>query len=1071
MHRGTVEAAAFWFHPGTPGATEARVRVLAAWRPGATVWALAGGHLLRLATPCKVAVDAAPGLPLVLESGVLTSAPLAAKERERLAPPPGAVVLVHEGVARLYVPGELRQVDLGAWLDVSGWQRMQVKGLGAPPPPLRHMLTPLAPPTREWFGPAVPALAPEALRMLARMEGREEVAVARPEGWLARLRRAFSGRSGATVGVRREGVFARLRQAFSARPAAASSTVTVVRRQGLFSRLRQAFSARPEADSDAAMTAERRERSARVRRAFGLKPEAGMTVRRGGLFSRLRQAFSAKSETASGRAMTVRRRSLFSRLRQAFGARSEAAPGSAMSAQRGGAFSRLRQAFGTNSAHPGTRRGASSPLLRALLSWLGVASSPSGAAETTQGTQAAPSEAPPPGPSALERMKAWMLQHTPLGSLVGKRKGDYLRNLLEMFEEGRLDEALRHAIPLGTDPDPQAQLALGVPGPREQLRIQPRGRSGGAQVFGGGPAVFEVLRERYRTTFRRLEREGRIDEAAFVLAELLNAAEEAVSFLERHGRLRLAAELAEGRQLPAGLVVRQWLLAKDVTRAVAIARRGGAFADAVLRLEKSHPREAEALRLLWAESLAEAGNWARAVEAVWPVTSARHLARAWVERGVHAGGVSGAKLLVHWMLGFPDGFGAARGQVEALLSDTSPERAPERLAFATELLREEPSDAQSALLVPTFRALMRDRATEHSLPLDALLKRMRAVKEPAMAALRTDLPTPTERLHQAWSATPHVPTVRVTLEENDAGAHAVHDAVVLPGRRVLLALGEAGARLVDADGRTLAWFDVPAFALVASTQGDRALALARRGDVWRLSRLDLVARRASRWCDTELGAWAPTYDGDRWFVAVRDTVLMVDALADDLRSLWRVPEVGGAVLELAVDEQHLSFLVLHLSAEQDFRRLERWGHALEGGPTLRHRADVEGLAGMPALHALTADGEVVAARSVAAPGEAAWWHVLAPFVPRPNRVLRLPEHPRVGLVMGRGWSVTRSSAGTARTTHLHDVAGHLRASIESRGTPPQVVRLTEGWLVVHDLLGRVVWLDLHSGEVHRVPVA
>ncbi|WP_244224500.1 bpX6 domain-containing protein [Corallococcus sicarius] len=988
MHRGTVLAAAFWFHPGTTGATEARVRVLAAWRPGATVWALAGGHLLRLATPCKVAVDAAPGLPLVLESGVLTSAPLASKERERLAPPPGAVVLVHEGVARLYVPGELRQVDLGSWLDVSGWQRMQVKGLGAPPPALRHMLAPLPPPTRESFGPGVPALAPEAQRMLALMEGRGETVVARREGWFARLRRVFSRQPGETVAVRREGVFARLRRAFGASFAAASETAEM---------------------------AQRRERTARVRRAFGLKP-----VQRGGLFSRLRQAF---------------------------GARPEAAPGSAMTVQRQGVLSRL-------------------------LAWLGAASAPSGATNATQGTQAAPTQAPPPGPSAFERMKAWMLQHTPLGALVGRRKGDYLRNLLEMFEEGRLDEALRHAIPLGRDPDPQAQLALGVPGPREQLRIQPRGNAGSAQVFGGGPAVFEALRERYRTTFRRLEREGRIDEAAFVLAELLNAAEEAVSFLERHGRLRLAAELAEGRELPAGLVVRQWLLAKDVARAVAIARRGGAFADAVLRLEKSHPREAEALRLLWAESLAEAGNWARAVEALWPVTSARHLARAWVERGVRTGGVSGAKLLVHWMLGFPDGFGAARGQVEALLSDTSAERAPERLAFATELLREEPSDAQAALLVPTFRALMRDRVTDHSLRLDMLLRRMRAMKEPAMAALRTDLPMHTATPAPGWSALTTLPAQGVTLEESDAGAHAVHDAVVLPGRRVLLALGEAGARLVDADGRTLAWFDVPAFSLVVSTQGDRALALARRGDVWRLSRLDLVARRASRWCDMELGAWAPTYDGDRWFVAVRDAVLMVDALADDLRSLWRVPQVGGAVLELAVDEQHLSFLVLHLSAEQDFHRLERWGYALEGGPTLRHRADVECRAGMPDIHALTADGEAVAARSVSPEEETpVRGSILVPFVSRPNHVVPLREPSRVGLVLGSGWSLTRLSAGTTRTTHLRDVAGNLRASVEFTGTPPQVVRLTEEWFVVHDLLGRVVWLDLHSGEVHRVPVA
>ena len=55
---------------------------------------------------------------------------------------------------------------------------------------------------------------------------------------------------------------------------------------------------------------------------------------------------------------------------------------------------------------------------------------------------------------------------------------------------------------------------------------------------------------------------------------------ELAHFLERHGRPRLAAELAEARGLPPGRVVRQWFLARDVARAVDLARRTGTFADA-----------------------------------------------------------------------------------------------------------------------------------------------------------------------------------------------------------------------------------------------------------------------------------------------------------------------------------------------------------------------------------------------------------------------------------------------------------------------------------------------------------
>ncbi len=84
------------------------------------------------------------------------------------------------------------------------------------------------------------------------------------------------------------------------------------------------------------------------------------------------------------------------------------------------------------------------------------------------------------------------------------------------------------------------------------------------------------------------------EEAAFFLAEILNEAERAVSYLEKHGRWKLAAELAEARKLAVGLVVRQWFLAGDVKRAVAIAVREGAFDDAILRLQKSGQHDAAA---------------------------------------------------------------------------------------------------------------------------------------------------------------------------------------------------------------------------------------------------------------------------------------------------------------------------------------------------------------------------------------------------------------------------------------------------------------------------------------------
>ncbi|RKG85256.1 hypothetical protein D7V88_20200, partial [Corallococcus terminator] len=362
-------AAAFWFHSGALGVVEARRRVLAAWRPGASVWMLSGGYLLRLATPLKVAVESAPGLPLVLESGVLTSAPLTPKDRERLAPPPGAIVLVLAGAARLHVPGEARQLEPGTWLDVSGWQRMAVKGLGAPPLAMQQVLTPLPPPTRESFGPGVPALAPEAERMLARMAGKE-LPVTRREGLFARLRKAFSARSGQ------------------------DSEVVTVRREGVFARLRKAFGARSEDPSEVT--------TARGRGAPGAASGGAMTVRRAGLFARLREALFPDASASGGERAPGSGPGLWQRL-FGTGASPEAGltragQGTSSTSPKGpGWFARLlagmRGSEGAADPH-GSRLAAptppasSSPLMRALRSWLRAFS---GASSETPGT---PSEAP-----------------------------------------------------------------------------------------------------------------------------------------------------------------------------------------------------------------------------------------------------------------------------------------------------------------------------------------------------------------------------------------------------------------------------------------------------------------------------------------------------------------------------------------------------------------------------------------------------------------------------------------------------------------------------------------------------
>ncbi|WP_254627557.1 bpX6 domain-containing protein [Myxococcus sp. CA040A] len=962
LHRGTVSASAFWFDPARLGEQEARRRVMALWAPGTSVLFVAEGYLLRLHCAQRVSTGSSPGLPLTLEGGVLTSAPLAASEWARLGAPRDSLVLVRAGVAQVHPLSSARVVDLSSWFDVSTWTVLPTRGLGAPPPPVAAAVEPVAPVTRSFFGGSIPEPSNEARVVLARMEGREP-----------------------------------------------PSDAVVAERPGLLARLRALWGSASTGE-----TAEGRGGS----RWFGR------------LAAWLRNTPSTAGALPSGE--------------------------------------------GKGSSSSGSRREVPAPRTPSLLGRLWAALRPrstakaAGGGSGARGGQTSPRNAgPPPGPGALARLSQWLLRHTPLGELLGRRKAEYLRRLFEMFEGGDLHEALRHAIPLNQKQNDDTREALGLPGPREDLKLQ-LGPRGPAATFAGGDALYEALRQRYRAALQRFEREGRIEEAAFILSELLGAHEEAVAFLERHRRFKLAAELAEGRALAPGLVVRQWFLAKDPQRAKAIARRSGCFEDAVLRLESTHFAEAHELRLLWGQSRAEAGSWVQAVEAIWPVQAAREQAREWIERGVDVGGVGGARLLALWAGSLPGGLDAARARVLALLDDDSLNGAAERLAFAQTLASEPPCGVRSALLVPTVRALMRDRALVPAhLPTDFITYLLRDLPD---GALRADLPALAPKVPSPWTRF----VVQATASLGDAGPFAIHDAVVLPSDRLLLALGEAGAVLLSAEGRRLAHFDVPAFSLVASIHGDRVLAIARRGELHHVSRVDVVRRRATAWCDVAMHAWAPTYDGETWFVASELTVMMLDAQAAEPRALWRVSKVPGPVAMLAADETHLCFVTTDA---------ECWVYALQDGPTLRSREPFvalgKGVSAVLRSCAITADGEVRASvhfsdREYPRPGEADWLWV-KPQGPRfaaPMSVVG-ESLERVKCFLSESWRAELTLFDGAWQVRLLDVSEVMRARLNFtfEESPTPQVRLTNTALLMFDTRGRMLWLDLEYGTVRNVGAA
>jgi hypothetical protein len=540
-----------------------------------------------------------------------------------------------------------------------------------------------------------------------------------------------------------------------------------------------------------------------------------------------------------------------------------------------------------------------------------------------------------PAPHADEWLsRAWrtafarLLQTTRLSRLVGRRQAAYLMKMTEMFERGDLDEALRHAISLEDLPTTlRSAPTFGVPRPRDTLKIQPW-QTGSSTVIGVGGDWLSHLRQLYRASFERLAAQGRFEEAAFVLAELLRANEEAVAFLERHGKLRLAAELAEARGLSPELIVRQWFLAGEVDRAIRVARRAQAFAAAVMLLEKTDKKRGAELRLVWAESLAGSGSYAAAVEVVWPLADERHRAKDWMGRVIELGGPAAARMLARKLSLVPEEFEEVKRHSLALLEDESYEQRETRLAFAEALCRGERTAGTRTLARAAARAVLRDAGRGPHLMQPKQFRSL--VDFSGDGALRTDVPPFPSAAAESQAAGQ---VLTHEFPAPDRGPTPAGDAALLADGRLLVALGEAGARLLTRDGRTAAHFDQPAERLVMSDHGDRAIALARRGEVWRLARLDLGTRRAEEWCEARAEAFAPDFDGTLWFVGVKGEFYAVDATGKSFEALWRVPEAGARVVSVARSATTCRFLTAGSSD------LERWGYHL---PllTLRERTQV-----------------------------------------------------------------------------------------------------------------------------------
>lgn len=675
--------------------------------------------------------------------------------------------------------------------------------------------------------------------------------------------------------------------------------------------------------------------------------------------------------------------------------------------------------------------------------------------------------------TSFHQLTARVATASRLSRVMGRRHAAYIHRMVEMFEHGDIREALRYAIPLG---GAEAQALRGVPlrlpGRRHELEVKPATSSSGASwsVMQMAPDLYGELQRLYRAAFDRLEALGNIEEAAFVLAEVLHAHEEAVAFLERHGRLRLAAEMAEARELPPGLVVRQWFLTGDRERALWIARRTGAFADAVTRLERSRKREeARALRLLWGADLATAGDYVAAVEAVWPVFDARRTALAWMDRAIEQAGAPAGRMLARKLTLVPEEFEETRDQAINLLESWRAEGAPARLAFA-DTLRQGPRTPQAMCLArAAVRTMARDSGRFGARMTPAQFRQLVAFADDG--ALRADAPALPLASREPWTIRASQDTPwRVEIGPSDIGIMPAFDAAFLPNGLTLVALGEAGVRLLSRAGRTVAEFDQPAHRLVVSDNGHRALALARRGDAWRVARLDLAARRAQLWCDARLDAFAHDHDGVLWFVAAGDGLVAIDLTSDRFDGPWGVPELGRSVRSIVRSPSRCSLVTAGPSPEV-------WTYELPS-LFLRSRLDSSPAESEedeePKERRLGAAADGLLAEQWLAAPDRTGDQVETPFhVHLHGRFAFHFQLPGTGWTSGQpvvsaDWLVSPVYGPDETRVYLSHVdTARVRAEILLARAGRVSLRLTPSYLTIADDRGRVLVLDLENGQMRR----
>jgi tetratricopeptide (TPR) repeat protein len=168
-------------------------------------------------------------------------------------------------------------------------------------------------------------------------------------------------------------------------------------------------------------------------------------------------------------------------------------------------------------------------------------------------------------------------------AILGKQEGA-LRELLRQFREGDIDQALRHALPLGSSGDrggtPSIEGKLPTVDPTYSLQsLLGTGRGSSGYWFGGFDVQVELAKE-YRKAAEEAERRGDYRRAAYIHGKLLNDLETAARLLTLGGLYRDAAYLYLNRLKDVPAAARTFEAAGEVDRALQLYRQIHQHAEA-----------------------------------------------------------------------------------------------------------------------------------------------------------------------------------------------------------------------------------------------------------------------------------------------------------------------------------------------------------------------------------------------------------------------------------------------------------------------------------------------------------